>query len=498
MQDILIVGGGINGAGIARDAAGRGLAVTLVEQGDPGGATSWASSKLLHGGLRYLEHGAFGLVGEALRERSILLRTARHLAHPLTFVLPLTPESRPAWLLRIGLGIYDFLSDGDLPRAAAVELPASSFAGVLRPDITRGFTYADGQVDDARLVIANLIDARERGARILDRHRFLGARRDGKQWRARLANLRTGEELDLAAGCLVNAAGPWVDRVLETIPEVPRRAAVKLVRGCHIVVPRLASGDIAYTLQNDDGRVIFLLPFEKEFTLVGTTEASVADPLAGTGASPAEVDYLCRAASRYTRWPVKAEQVVWSFAGVRPLYDDGRTQPSSISRESVLQRDAGFPPALSVFGGKLTTYRSLAEKVMKHLASHFPDAGPAWTAHTPLPGSEGNEPPDKLQLRLEKSCPDISPGVIGGLVRRHGTRASALLGAGSTAATLGRDFGGGLTELEVRHFLRSEWAAAADDILWRRSKAGLGMTPEQRAGFAAWLQQDFGPKEIKR
>lgn len=490
MQDLLIVGGGINGAGIARDAAGRGLAVTLVEQGDPGGATSWASSKLLHGGLRYLEHYAFALVGEALRERSVLLRTARHLAQPLTFVLPHTPDLRPAWMLRLGLAIYDWLAGSDLPPAAAVDLSRSPLGAALRPDLKRGFTYADVQVDDARLVIANLIDAREHGARILDRHRFLGARRDGEIWRARILKVDGGEEFEIAARCVINAAGPWVARVLAAMPELPQRAGVQLVRGSHIVVPRLYCGQHAYTLQNDDRRVVFLLPFCDDFTLIGTTDVRVAEPAVEANVSAAEIDYLCRAANRYTRLPVTAQQVVWSFAGVRPLYDDGRADPSSVSREYVLQLDAGPPPALSVFGGKLTTYRSLAEKALRQLAPYFPEAGPPWTAGASLPGSEGDEPLAALGERLGKTCPSLAPELLGGLLRRHGTRAEALLAG--CQSNPGRDFGGGLSECEARHFLTNEWAKSADDILWRRSKAGLFMSPAQRAAFADWLAMESG------
>jgi len=492
MRDILIVGGGINGAGIARDAVGRGLAVTLVEQSDPGGATSWASSKLLHGGLRYLEHYAFSLVGEALKERSVLLRTARHLAHPLTFVLPHTPELRPAWMLRLGLAFYDWLAAGDLPRAASVDLANSLLGEALRAGIKKGFTYADVQVDDARLVITNLIDAREQGAHILDRHRFLGARRDGAVWRASISNLGNGETFEIASRSIVNAAGPWVAEVLASMPELPRPARVQLVRGSHIVVPRLYCGQHAFTLQNDDGRIVFLLPFCDDFTLIGTTDTRVAEPAVAAEVGAAEIDYLCRAANRYTRLPVTAAQVVWSFAGIRPLYDDGRADPSSVSREYVLQLDPGPPPALSVFGGKLTTYRSLAEKALHRLAPYFPEASSPWTANAPLPGSEGNESAESMCARIALAYPGISPKLVVDLVRRHGTRTEVLLSGVRKLSDFGRNFGGGLTEIEARHFMINEWAKSADDILWRRTKAGLFMTPAQRDAFALWLQHEIG------
>jgi glycerol-3-phosphate dehydrogenase len=443
MRDILIIGGGINGAGIARDAAGRGLEVSLVEQGDPGGATSWASSKLLHGGLRYLEHYAFGLVGEALRERSVLLRMARHLTQPLTFVLPHTPELRPAWMLRLGLLFYDWLASGDLPRAKAVDLTNSPLGDALLPDFKRGFAYADVQVDDARLVIANLIAARELGADILDRHQFLGAQRDGAVWRARIRRLCSGEEFEIVARCIINAAGPWVARVLGTMPELPKRAAVQLVRGCHIVVPRLYCGQQAYTLQNDDRRVVFLLPFCGEFTLVGTTDSRVAEPAVEGLVRPEEIDYLCRAVNRYSRVPVTSQQVLWSFAGIRPLYDDGRADPSAVSREYVLQLDPGPAPALSVFGGKLTTYRSLAEKALHKLAPSFPNAGKPWTAEAALPGSEGNESATSLSARLEICHPDLASSLVAGIVGRHGARAEGLLAGLGGKSSLGQEFGGG-------------------------------------------------------
>ncbi|MDP3638074.1 MAG: glycerol-3-phosphate dehydrogenase [Azonexus sp.] len=508
MQDILIVGGGINGAGIARDAAGRGLRVTLLEQGDPGGATSWASSKLLHGGLRYLEHYAFGLVGEALKERSMLLHTARHLTRPLTFVLPHTPELRPVWMLRLGLAFYDGLASGDLPRAAAVNLAESPFGAALRPGLKRGFTYADVQVDDARLVITNLIDARERGARILDRHRFLGAQREGGIWRAQVENIRRGELFEISTRSIINAAGPWVAQVLASMPELPQKAGVQLVRGSHIVVPRLYCGQHAFTLQNDDGRIVFLLPFCDDFTLIGTTDSRVSEPAVEAQISEGEVDYLCRAANRYLRTPVTAGQVVWAFAGIRSLYDDGRSEPSAISREYVLQLDPGPAPALSVFGGKLTTYRSLAEKALQKLAANFPQAGKPWTADVALPGSAGDESAEALGERLRQAHPELagepvsdvprdltanSTGeLIASLVRRHGTRAESLLAGIRHASDLGQNFGGGLTELEARHFIRHEWAQTADDILWRRSKVGLFMNAAQRAAFADWLQLEIG------
>jgi glycerol-3-phosphate dehydrogenase len=506
--DLLIVGGGINGAAVARDAAGRGLSVCLVEAGDPAGATSGASSKLIHGGLRYLEQYAFGLVRESLRERAIMLRIAPHLTRPCRFVLPLQKGMRPAWLIQLGLWLYDRLGGEDaLPDATRICLDdGSEWAAPLKPGFKEGFLYFDVQVDDARLVILTLRDAEAHGADILTGTRFLGAHRDTGQdgvWQCRLQQEYPAQATQtVAARAVVNTAGPWVSRVLDTFNEARERPhpSVQLVRGSHIVVPRIHGGEHAYTLQNEDGRVVFLLPFHEQWTLIGTTDVRTDLPDTSPQASAEEIAYLCRAASLYLQHPVTADQIVWTFAGLRPLYDDGKHNPSAITRDYRLVLEKGkadAAPLLSVFGGKLTTHRHLAEAVMDRLAPWFPHLAERWTANAPLPGgdSDGN---DFCAATAEffQAFSHLPEPVVRGLWARHGTLAFELLENVRNTADLGEDFGAGLTELEAVHFIRHEWAHSADDILWRRSKAGLFMTPEQHSRFKDWLgQQTHLPKK---
>ena len=496
--DLLIVGGGINGAAVARDAAGRGLSVCLAEAGDPAGATSGASSKLIHGGLRYLEQYAFGLVRESLRERAIMLRIAPHLTRPCRFVLPLGRShngkgQRPAWMMQLGLWLYDNLGGSDaLPDAARIRLDdGSDWAAPLKPGFKEGFLYFDVQVDDARLVILTLRDAEAHGADILTGTRFLGASRQDGLWQCRLQ--QGTETLTIAARAIVNAAGPWVSRVLDTLCDSRNQPhpGVQLVRGSHIVVPRIHAGDHAYTLQNDDGRVVFLLPFLDRWTLIGTTDVRTDLPDESPQASIEEINYLCRAASLYLQHPVTENQIVWTFAGLRPLYDDGKNNPSAVTRDYRLVLEQGKQdeaPLLSVFGGKLTTHRHLAEAVMDKLAPWFAHLGESWTADAPLPGgnSDGN---DFCAATAEffQAFQHLPEDVVRGLWARHGTLAFELLEKVRSTADLGEDFGAGLTELEAVHFIRHEWAHHADDILWRRSKAGLLMTAEQRARFNEWF-----------
>lgn len=453
-HDLLVIGGGINGAGIARDAAGRGLSVALCEMGDIAGATSWASSKLVHGGLRYLEHHEFGLVRESLREREILLRIAPHLTHPLRFVMPQSPGLRPAWMIRLGLWLYDHIGGSrTLPASETLALEGSKYGVPLQPHYRLGHVYSDVQVDDARLTLANVQDAATRGASILPRTRLLDARREEGLWHCRLQP-RKGAPFELRARALVNVTGPWAAQ-MHTLLGGQERIGIHLVRGSHIVVPSLFESDHAYTLQNSDGRIVFLLPFHG-FTLIGTTEVRMSDPDQSPVASDEEVAYLCDAVNRYLRAPVSPQDVVWKFAGVRPLLDDGKgvaeMNASKISREYRLVFDQPQPTdaaLLTIVGGKLTTYRRLAEKALAKLAPCFPRMGPAWTARAALPNHEP----------------------VQGWVAGH-------------------HFGGGLFEREVRYFIDHEWAHEADDILWRRTKAGLRMTAEQRKAFADWLEQN--------
>ena len=469
--DLLVIGGGINGAGIARDAAGRGLSVLLVERGDLAAATSSASSKLIHGGLRYLEQFEFRLVAEALAEREILLRIAGHLAWPARFVMPHLPGLRPRWAIRLGLFLYDHLARRSLlPGSHAVRLDTPPYCSGLNSQLRHGFVYSDCRVDDARLVVANAVDAAERGARILVGTECLLARRDGALWHAALSG-----GVEVRARAIVNAAGPWVKDVLNQRLGQPSRDAVRLVKGSHIVLPRLYDGEHAFILQNDDRRVVFMIPWEGRFTLVGTTDIQVAAPEQAQ-ATPEEVEYLCRAVNRYLEKPVAPRAVLWRYAGVRPLYDDGSSDPSAVTRDYTLRLDAAADdaPVLSVFGGKITTYRRLAEHALEKLAPYFPRLPGAWTGQTALPGSDFKDREEARKELLARHR-DLPPEVLQGVFRRHGTRALQVLGDGQ----LGEHFGAGLTERELRYFIEREWARGAQDVLWRRTKAGLHL--DQRA-----------------
>lgn len=486
--DLLIIGGGINGAGIARDAAGRGLSVALCEQGDIAGATSSTSSKLIHGGLRYLETGQFRLVHESLTEREILLSIAPHLMRPTRFVIPHTPQLRPAWMMRLGLIFYDWLSRRTLPAAQTIDLATSLCGRALQPDYRTGFVYSDVQTDDARLVILNLRDAAERGASILPRTRLISARREADHlWCATLLDTITGRTQDYRARALVNAAGPWVASLFDRLPTSQQQHGIRLVKGSHIIVPRLYDGKHAYTLQHIDRRIIFLLPWERNYTLIGTTDIELSNPAEPPKISAEEIAYLCAAVNRYTRKQIQPGDVVWQFSGVRALFDDGKDNASAVTRDYRLQLDdaEGKAPLLSVFGGKLTTYRRLAERVMEKLQPWFPASGQAWTANTALPG--GDCPLAETISQLQASHPSLPPAWLEQLAHRHGSRALRLLAGVRETKDLGLDFGGGLYEIEVAHFLAHEWAHEAEDILWRRTKTGLHMTPEQRVWFAKWL-----------
>jgi glycerol-3-phosphate dehydrogenase len=474
--DLLIIGGGINGAGIARDAAGRGLKVVLAEKGDLGAATSWASSKLIHGGLRYLEHFEFRLVAEALAEREVLLRVAAHLVRPLRFVVPHAPGLRPRWMIRLGLFLYDHLARRSLlPGSEPVRLDRSAYGEGLRHGLKHGFLYSDCRVDDARLVLANALDAHARGARIQTRTEVLRARRSGAVWLVQLAN---GEEI--AARALVNAAGPWVKRVLDERLGGHAPADLRLVQGSHIVVPKRYPGEHAFILQNDDARVVFLIPFEERFTLVGTTEVPLQGEPGDAHASAEEVQYLCRAASRYLAQAIAPSDVVWRFAGVRPLADDGRREASAVSRDYNLHIDeAQGAPALSVFGGKITTYRSLAEHAMEKLRPYFPDLKAPWTADVPLPGSDFASR-EEARRELFGRYGALPAAVVQGVFRRHGALSREVLGDG----LVGEHYGAGLTERELAYFMEREWACSADDVLWRRSKLGLHLDERQKARVA--------------
>jgi glycerol-3-phosphate dehydrogenase len=482
--DLAVIGGGINGCGIARDAAGRGLSVLLLEQGDLAGATSSASTKLIHGGLRYLEYYEFRLVRESLAEREVLLRAAPHIAWPLRFVLPHHKGLRPWWMIRAGLFLYDHMGGRRiLPTTRVLDLRHDKLGAPLRPDFTRGFEYSDCWVDDARLVVLTARDAALHGADIRTRTRCEAARPVDGVWSLSLSG---GQEAQARA--LVNAAGPWVSSVLESVVRQDGPTRVRLVKGAHIVVPRLFQHDRCYLFQNADGRICFAIPYERDFTLIGTTDDEFAGDPASVTVSPEDEAYLCDAISAYLRQPISVADVVWRYAGVRPLRDDGATKAQETTRDYVLEL-TGTPPVLSVFGGKITTHRRLAEAAMIRLGAYFPTMRSPWTAGASLPG--GDFPWDgaaALQEDLIRRFPFLNAATAERLVRAYGTLAAEMLGDARAWADLGHYFGATLTEREVNWLVRNEWARTAEDVLWRRSKLGLRVTADDIAALRRHLE----------
>ena len=468
--DLAVIGGGINGAGIARDAAGRGLSVVLFEKGDLGGGTSANSTKLIHGGLRYLEHYEFRLVREALIEREILLGIAPHIIWPLRFVLPHHQGLRPAWLLRLGLFLYDHLGGRKLlPATKRIDLTSSPLGVPLSPGHRIGFEYSDCWVEDSRLVLLNAKDAAERGAAIHPRMAVTGARRDGGLWHI-TAGGRDGTA-ECFARALVNAAGPWVGTVQGLVMGSNQPARLRLVKGSHIVLPRLYDHDRAYIFQNADGRIIFAIPYERDFTLIGTTDEDHRNPEEAPQISENEVTYLCAAASSYFRTPVKREDIVWTYSGLRPLYDDGADKAQEATRDYVLKLDApaGQAPLLNIFGGKITTYRKLAEAALAELRLKPEKTG--WTARASLPG--GDFPPDgfaALFADFQRDFPLLPGSLSSRLLRAYGTRAWRIFDPGQDP---GPAIGADLHAAELDYLRREEWAITAEDVLWRRSKLGL-------------------------
>jgi len=470
--DLAIIGGGINGIGIARDAAGRGLSVLLLEQEDLAGATSSASTKLIHGGLRYLEYYAFRLVRESLAEREILWRAAPHISGPMRFVLPHHPGLRPRWMIRAGLFLYDHLGGRKLlPPTRMLDLRHDPAGAPLRPGFTTGFEYSDCWVDDARLVVLNARDAAARGADVRTRTRCAAARSVDGVWQLALGGGATA-----TARVLVNASGPFVSQVLSSVVGHRSVTAIRLVKGSHIVVPRLYEHDRCYIFQNADGRVCFAIPYHDDFTLIGTTDEDYAGDPAAVAPSDAEERYLCAAVGEYLRQPVDPAAIVWRYAGVRPLRDDGATKAQEATRDYVLELQAppGEAPVLSVFGGKLTTYRRLAEAAMAKLAPYFPGMRGPWTEGAPLPGGDfPYDGVDALCGEIKRQYPFLPQSTIRRLVRSYGTLTGEMLADSNESPALGRTFGADLTQREVDWLVRTEWARTADDILWRRSKLGL-------------------------
>ena len=489
LYDLCIVGGGINGAGIARDAAGRGLRVLLLEKGDLGGATSSASTKLIHGGLRYLEHGELRLVREALAEREILLNTAPNLVRPLHIILPVGKGSRPAWLIRSGLFLYDRLGGhSSLPRSKTIRLAGTPFGAPLREEARTGLGYWDAWTDDARLVALSALDAAERGADIRPRTRAVSARRNGERWQIEAEDAQGRWRAE--ARILVNAAGPWVDQVLGDLGiEKGVRRHTRLVRGSHIVLPRLYEGEHAYIVQNPDHRVVFVIPYEGVFTLVGTTEVDVDSP-EDAAASADEIAYLCETVGRNFRKSVRPEDAVWQFGGIRPLYDDHSDSASAVTRDYLLEvKEArGAAPLLAVYGGKITTFRRLAEHALEKLEPWLADAGPAWTERAHLPGSDLPGSLDDWRAEMGRAYAGFSPGLVERLCSAYGTRIEAVLAGAKSEAGLGEHFGAGLYAAEVDYLRQHEWAQSVGDILWRRSKRGLHVDPAGAEALAAYLE----------
>lgn len=490
IYDIAIIGGGINGAGIARDAAGRGYSVFLGEKGDLAGGTSSGSTKLIHGGLRYLEHYAFRLVREALTEREALLGIAPHVVRPLRFVLPVGAGSRPAWMLRAGLLLYDHLGGRrQLPGTRSLDLTRDDVGAALKPGFTRAFEYSDCWVDDARLVVLNAMDAARLGAEIATRTRFISARAKAGRWRAQIEDMESGRRREIAARLLVNAAGPWADSVQRDVLGDNGAGSVRLVQGSHLVVDRLFEHDRSYIFQNQDGRVLFAIPYEERFTLLGTTEVEFSgDP--GTALMSAdEGDYILAAANRYFRRQLTRDDIRWAYAAVRPLVDGGAGPAQAESRDYAIRLERrGGAPLVSVAGGKITTYRRLAESVLGRADEALGRKTTSWTAQECLPGGNfgGRSVVNEIG-RLASRYPFLAQADCRRLVQSYGTLAADILGDARAKADLGEDFGGGLTTREVCHLSATEWARTADDILWRRSKLGLRLGPAQRERLEAFL-----------
>ncbi|MBV8764281.1 MAG: glycerol-3-phosphate dehydrogenase [Hyphomicrobiales bacterium] len=491
--DILVIGGGINGCGIARDAAGRDLKVMLVEQGDLAQGTSSASTKLIHGGLRYLEQFEFRLVREALQERERLLKLAPHNIWPLRFVLPHDRGVRPAWLVRLGLFLYDHLAARErLPACETLHLADHLFGRALQPKFRTGFAYSDCAVDDSRLVVLCAVDAKERGAEIALGTRFVSARRSTDSWDVVLEDVRFGRAREVRARALVNAAGPWVAEVLGSRLGVTTSKKVRLIKGSHLVTRRLYEGEHAYILQNPDKRIVFTIPYQNDFTLIGTTDVAYDGEPHEVRISEDETRYLRESVALHLRSSIAPEDIVWTYSGVRPLFDDGSITASVVTRDYVFDLDApdGAPPALSVFGGKITTFRRLSEHAMDALSRFFPGLKPAWTATAILPG--GDMPKgdfDTFLSNLMARKPFLEASTAHRLARAYGTRVDAILGGALRKEDLGRDFGAGLSEAEIDHLIRAEWARTVEDILWRRSKLGLHLPQAAVAEIARYLER---------
>jgi glycerol-3-phosphate dehydrogenase len=499
--DLAIIGGGVNGCGIARDAAGRGNSVFLCEMNDLASGTSSWSTKLVHGGLRYLEYYEFRLVREALIEREILWQIAPHIIRPLRFVLPHHAGLRPAWLLRLGLFLYDHIGGRNLlPPTRSVDLSRDEVGKPLIANrYTKGFEYSDCFVDDARLVVLTARDAADRGAQIHTRSRAIEIRQIDGIWLVTVENAISGARRTINARALVNAGGPWVEDVLASGSGVNARAKVRLVQGSHIVVRKLYAHDRAYMFQNSDGRIVFAIPYQDDFTLIGTTDRDYHGDPSKVKATPEEIKYLCDSVSEYFARRVKPEEVVWTYAGVRPLYDDGASEAKAATRDYVFELDTpGGAPLLSIYGGKITTYRRLAEEALERLAPYLRSAiaRKGWTGRSPLPGGDLDvSAVAALAAELIRTYPFLTAAHANRLAHAYGTRATKWLGAAKSMTDLGQSFGATLTASEVSYLMSSEWALTAEDIVWRRSKLGLRMSATEITALDDWIAAHRVPLE---
>lgn len=490
MIDLFVIGGGINGAGVARDAAGRGLRVVLCEKDDLAEGTSSRSGKLVHGGLRYLEYYEFRLVREALIEREVLLKSAPHIIWPMRFVLPHSPQDRPAWLVRLGLFLYDHLGGRKrLPGTRTLDLRRDPEGAPLLDQYTKGFEYSDCWVDDARLVVLNAVDAAERGAEVLTRSPCISAHRKNGAWTVETRNETTGEIRTFRARCLVNCAGPWVSDFITRVAGANSTRNVRLVKGSHIIVPKFWAGNNAYLVQNKDKRVIFINPYEGDKALIGTTDIAYDGKAEDVQADEAEIDYLIGVVNRYFKEKLRREDVLATFSGVRPLFDDGQGNPSAVTRDYVFDLDeTGGAPLLNVFGGKITTFRELAERGIHKLKDIFPGMGGDWTESATLPGGEiPNADYESFVETLRETYRWMPRKLIHHYGRLYGARTTDLVGDAAGMDALGKHFGGQLYEAEVRYLVAKEWAQRPEDILWRRTKHYLHLTEDQRRAFADWF-----------
>jgi glycerol-3-phosphate dehydrogenase len=488
--DLLVVGGGINGTGIARDAAGRGLSVLLCEQDDLAHYASSSSTKLIHGGLRYLEHYDFKLVRHSLGEREVLLRSAPHIIWPLRFILPHHHALRPRWLIRLGLFLYDHLGKRKiLPASHGIDLTKHTSGKALKSEFSYGFEYSDCWVQDSRMTVLNAVDARAKGAAIRTRTRCVRLEKTAGYWRVALLDRERNEHYQIQARAVVNASGPWVEQVAGLGLRNRSAHKVRLVKGSHIVVPALFDHDYAYIFQNSDNRVMFAIPYEGKFTLLGTTEEEISSDPGQASVSDTEIQYICDNVNQYFSKPVSPRDVVYSYSGVRPLFNDAAANASETSRDYVLHISKDGPPIVSVYGGKLTTYRVLSEQVVNMLAAPLGFNADPWTAVSVLPG--GNIPGldyEHFVSVCKQRYQWCDPGVIEHLARNYGTKIDTILEQADAAGELGLHFGWNLYEPEVKYLVNMEWAVTVEDIIWRRTKAGLHGGEELAQNLARWLE----------